>query len=152
MSRCNGTTHYMGCECHENEWAAKLAIKDGQLSTARRELKEAHEDALKFFGQLAIRNGELEEARERIEKQRICHGEQTDRIFELVSERDKAREEVERLKELLARATDMITEATKRSNYAWSSGGDYSPQEWKNEGAISLAGTLLAALRGGQGT
>lgn len=41
-----------------------------------------------------------------------------------------------------------VVEASKRGNYAWSEGGEYTAQDWKNEGAIELAQALLR-LRGG---
>lgn len=39
-----------------------------------------------------------------------------------------------------------VEAATKRSNYPWSDGGQYTAQDYKNEGAIELANHLLASL------
>jgi len=38
---------------------------------------------------------------------------------------------------------ERVREASKRSSYAWSCDGEYTSQDWMNEGAIKLALSLL---------
>jgi len=53
------------------------------------------------------------------------------------------------LKQLVKRAQsapvdlERVREASKRSSYAWSCDGEYTSQDWMNEGAIKLALSLL---------
>jgi len=57
--------------------------------------------------------------------------------------------DVVELEAKLARATEALDLATKRSSYQWSEGGAYTPQDFKNEGAIELASQALADIKGG---
>lgn len=52
-----------------------------------------------------------------------------------------------KLRENLKAAVECLELASKRSSYVWTSGGDYFPSDYANEGKIMLAQELLADLK-----
>jgi len=52
-----------------------------------------------------------------------------------------------KLRESLNAAIEYLELASKRSSYVWTSGGDYFPSDYANEGKIMLAQELLTDLK-----
>lgn len=57
--------------------------------------------------------------------------------------------ELEDLKKRAKILEDALEAKTKRSNYQWSSGSSYTPDDFENEGSIKCALEVLAEFRKG---
>ncbi len=64
----------------------------------------------------------------------------------LTSEDKAAYETIKTALQQMELITETIETFSKRSNYVWSSGGEYTDAEHTNEGALSLANLLLEKL------
>lgn len=51
------------------------------------------------------------------------------------------------INEALKIAVDILEHKSKRSSYEWSTGGDYFPSDYANEGQLKCASEILAEIR-----